>query len=132
MQYEEIDLGSLDPIEIPVKIGGEDYVLCEAMESQTIAYRDAMMSRMEMSRDGKQTKFKSIAGVDAYLVSMCLYHIGDGTRGSVSVEKIKSWPSRIVKPLYRKIKEISELDEPDDDDEADEKNSEFANEQNDT
>jgi hypothetical protein len=110
----------LEPIEIPIKIGGKLYVLREASEGAAVGYRNLAMKAARMSA-GKIVGIDGAADVEPYLVSQCLFETdGEGrikTLGgslhrmvNVPITTIREWPSRIVTPLFDKIKEISDLD----------------------
>lgn len=114
-QTQTIDFGSLKVIEVPMILGGDNYVLCEADGNAGCAYRNALLSSADLTFEGtkgKVGKVHNLASVEPLLVSMCLFKVGsDGTRKPVPEKVIRTWPARIVKKLYDKAKEISELDE---------------------
>lgn len=108
MTFDEIDL-----ISIPVRIGGEDYVLREATADAAGKYHDAIIKSTRMA-DGKITGSDGLGGVEALLVSCCLYRKVGKEEQAVTLTEIKRWPTRVVKPLFERVKEISELDGKDD------------------
>ena len=103
---------SLERQEILVSIegGGEvkTYTLKEADGNAAIQYRNRIMEAIRPSAEGQPTAYKGFAEVEPMLVSLCLFN-GDGQ--TVPLSTIKSWPSRIQKALFNKIKAISDLDE---------------------
>lgn len=110
MTFDEIDL-----IAVPVRIGGEDYVLREATSDAAGKYHDAIIKSTRMS-DGKITGSDGLGGVEALLVSLCLFKRTGKEESAVPLTEVRRWPSRVVKPLFDRVKEISELDAKDDKD----------------
>lgn len=104
----------LTPVEIPVKIGGKNYILREADGAAAVQYRNAMLSCTQIGTDGKPSSVKGMAGTEPLLVSLCLLtNEPSETRRAVMIDEVKAWPYRIQKGLYDKAKEISELEEED-------------------
>lgn len=114
---EELVYDDISLKEIPVSIGGEKHVLCEADGAVAEKYKNAILNGVTLS-DGKATSLKNMASVESLLVSLCLYRIDGETRIRVGVERIQTWPSRIKKDLFDKIKQISELDEEEETEES--------------
>lgn len=111
MADELMDLGDLAPVEISCKIGGKPYLLREADAAGAAKYRNYMMACTRMT-DGKVTGVKDLADAEVLLVSLCLFHCDDkGMWVTVPAATLKSWPARVLKPLFDKAKEISQLDE---------------------
>jgi len=108
MAFDEIDL-----ICVPVKIGGEQFVLREATADAAGKYHDAIIKSTRMA-DGKITGSDGLGGVEPLLVSLCLFRKTGKEETAVSLTEVKRWPTRVVKPLFERIKEISELDAKDD------------------
>jgi hypothetical protein len=92
---------------LTVKISGQEYVLHEASEEAAAAWRTASAECAEYDADGKVKRIRGIGRVQAVLVAACL------TQESkpVSAATVGKWPSRVVKPLFEKVKEISDLNE---------------------
>lgn len=111
---EELNFADITPIELPVTIGEKKYVLREADEETAAIFSNARLKGVQLD-DGKVTGLpEDLAGVQSLLVSRCLFPYNvDGKAANTPVPRdvVKSWPSRIVKPLFEKAKEISELDE---------------------
>lgn len=100
----------LNPIEIPVTVGGNRYVLREASGEAQTAYMNAQMSGVDVNEEGKPIRFREAANADPLLVSYCLFRTdkdGNPVNVRVPLEKIQSWPARIQKVLIQKVKEIS-------------------------
>ena len=105
---ETLIFNDLTPIEIPVSIEGVEYTLREASGDAACKYRNAMMACMQLA-DGKPVSLRGLADVEPLLVSLCLFVTE--TNKLVPLHVIKTWPSRVITPLFEKAKEISELGE---------------------
>lgn len=117
--HEPIVFDDITPIEIPVQIAGQSYVLREASGDAVVRYEN---HRIRCTRfvDGK------FAGIDGpindgepQLVADCLYRVStspDGKRVLSKVEEkvVRSWPARIQRFLFSKVKEISRIDQLED------------------
>ncbi len=105
----------LEMVEIPVKIGKEDYILREASESAVCKYRNALLKATKLGPDGKLASIDGMADVEPLLVSLCLYekydHKGEKKERLVNIQKILAWKSSIVKDLFANCKKISEIDD---------------------
>lgn len=113
---EPIVFESLEPIEVPVKIEGKDYILLEASSTVGILYKDRQMQCTQLSDEGNVVKIQGLGALEPYLVSLCLFRIDpEKGRVPVSMETIKSWPNKVQKKLYKVAREIGELVEADDD-----------------
>ena len=99
---------SLEPIEVPFKFRGKDYVLREATEATACQYRNAIL-RVARVEDGKFSAGDGFADTSAILVAGCLFE-ANGDK-PVDVKTVRSWPARVVKQFFAKAKEISDLDE---------------------
>jgi len=108
----------LEPIVIPVRIKDKKgtihhYELREASGGDACRWRNSLLNKAKIGSDGKPTSFGNIADTEPILVALCLYPEGSNER--VSVDKVRSWPSRIQKALFAKAKEISDLDDDEED-----------------
>lgn len=115
---DEMIFNDLTPIEIPVQIANEKYVLCEASGEAAAKYRNHAMSCTIFNVDGKPAGMKGLGDIQAVLVSLCLFKcVGTGSVTSlerVSLAFVNKLPERIVKPLFERAKAISELREDSD------------------
>ena len=101
---EQIELN-----EIPVKWGGEEYILREASGDAAAKYQNALMASASVKEDGSITSLRGLADAEMLLVHLCIWK-GDK---NVPLIEVKKWPSRIVSKLYETAKEISEIDRDD-------------------
>jgi len=107
---EEFNFDSLELIEVPFRHAGVDYVLREATGEAARQYRNAVIACTQFNSDGKPMSIKNVANVEPLLVHLCSFQAGK-MGAQVSLDKVKSWPARMVKRLFDKAKEISHLDE---------------------
>jgi hypothetical protein len=111
----------LEPKEIPVRVGDQDFVLKEASGEAAVRYQNASLASMTMV-DGKVSKVAGMASTQPLLVSLCLFSRGvDGIDRPVPEKTVRGWPARVQRDLFAKAKEISELEEGEDTVEALEK-----------
>lgn len=123
-EHADFDFADLEPVRLSFKIGKRTYVLCEADGDAGAKYRSAA-ARSARLNDGKVVGVEGIGDIEPLLVSKCLYDTDD--KGNLRVDDddkpikkylvpegtIRSWPDRVQKALFNKIKEISGLDETD-------------------
>ncbi len=87
------------------------YELHEATEEVVVKWRDRAISKARVTSSGKKkvnVQMGDSSEGDAFLVSQCLFDKETGY--SVGLGTILKWPSRVVKPIHRKLIEISEID----------------------
>jgi hypothetical protein len=109
---------SLEPQEVPVTIAGKQYVLREASEDVACKFRNAAMRAARMT-EGKVVGVDGLADAEPVLVGGCLFekveseHKGETKVGwaAVGVAAVRTWPARIVKPLFERAKAMSDLAE---------------------
>lgn len=116
---EELNF-DLKPVEVPVKIGEQRYVLREASEEAARQWNNAKLRAARMNADGKTTSIEGLADAEPLLVSLCLCLIDPKTGEirtdrnlnpvTVALATVLGWPARVVKPLYEKALAISNLD----------------------
>lgn len=120
--YEALRLVDLAPIKVPVFIGEKEYTLCEATEGVHVAYQNALMRATKFtSEEGggmKPTSIDGMADAEPLLVAGCLFEnkiIGNESRlCPIPESAIRSWPHRLVKPIFVLAKKISGIDEEED------------------
>lgn len=110
---EVLNLDDLQPIEIPVTFRGVNYVLREASEDAACKYKNALFKIAKPSQlEGGGVEIKSLEGaaeLDVKLVSWCLFY--QANNKSVPESELRTWPQRVVRQLFSKIREISGFDE---------------------
>lgn len=117
--FDAQEAADLTPKEIRgIKWKGRNYVLKEATEDAHIKFTNARIRAARME-DGKLTALAGGAEVEALLVSLCLFEIGERPDGSevlkpVAEQTIRSqWPPRYIRKLFEEAKRISDIDQPD-------------------
>jgi hypothetical protein len=108
MEPERLAFDDLTLREVPVRLGGQAYVLREASVAAACQYRNAILRAGRFGADGKVQAYEDLADIEPLLVSLCLFE-ADGGR-PVSLATVKRWPARLLQPLYRQAKALSELD----------------------
>lgn len=108
---EILDFGTLEPVEVSVKIGDKSYVLREATAADAAAFKNAAMATARLE-DGKMVGIGRAADAEAVLVGRCLLSQEDKTGAWKPVGEAfaKSLPSRITAKLYERARKISGLD----------------------
>ncbi len=121
---EVFDFDDVAPQMMKVKYQNKWYLLCEADEDASIAYRDKATSGLSFN-DGKLAKVDRLGEIQVLLVSRCLYQLNQetmkveytGPRGDIPVKVspivLRSWPSQFVKRMFDWVKRVSRLDEAD-------------------
>lgn len=135
-----LEFNDIKPIAKKIGIDGVVYFLLEASEDVAVTFRNAAFRGARFS-EGKIAGIDNPADMEPLLVSMCLCYsddMPDGVGGTkktirlkqirrpgmtqpvevpdtVPIQVIKSWPSRVVKPIFDLAKKISHLDDADGD-----------------
>jgi hypothetical protein len=112
---KEMNFDDIAPIQIPVTIGGNKYLLKEANGDIVCRHRNNVINCSKLE-DGKLTAIQGLPDTEFSLVQMCLSTVTDdpATNGKpVLMSVVRSWKNKVVKELFNKIKEISEMDEDD-------------------
>lgn len=112
---------SVDLSVVPVTIAGMEYLLREPSADIAAKYRNAAAKCAKSQFvDGRVSgmSMDGIGDIEPLLVSMCLFErtaqhsLEDkGILVQVSLATVRSWPSRIVKPLFDLAKRLGDLDE---------------------
>lgn len=101
----------LEPIVIPVKFRGQDYLLREADEDASVKINNARIAAARF-QDGELERVEKAAEVQPLAISLCLTKVdGPGKTSKVDITTLKTWPARFTKRLYDKIMEISGMDD---------------------
>jgi hypothetical protein len=107
----DFDFDQGQPTEVKIRFQGKNWTLREASEETAVKMRGMQLSNARVVGGQLQANVDRIAESQAFLVSRCLF---DDENKPVKVEVIRSWPSRVVKPLFERCKEMSGLAEQDD------------------
>lgn len=106
---------SLEPRQVDVTIEGRAHLLKEASEAASVRWRNAQVGSARIGADGKINRIGDIADAEPLLLSDCLFEkSGEGVNPPlkpVPVATIRSWPSRVVKPLVEWVMRSSGLEE---------------------
>jgi hypothetical protein len=110
-----IVIESVACLEVPVTIGGQEYVIVEANGDAACEHRNAMLDNA-VFENGEVKAVKKLASLELLLLSRVLYKVetdeeGKPIRKLVPRATIEKWPGRVVTQLYKAAKEISALDE---------------------
>lgn len=109
---EPIVFDDITPVEVPVKIGGQDYVLREASGDAATRYRNARANCTKFSGGEFAGVDGPIADAQPKLVSDCLFKIvvmpdGKTVFSKVEEKTVRAWPDRIQKALIERVLKIS-------------------------
>lgn len=100
---------SLTPTVVPVEIESKEATTSYELREMTAEARDAYLSfvssRMTIGAEGKPSSVKNFDGMQAALVSRCLYQ-GDTL---VPAKVIQSWPGTLVGTLFAEAQKINGL-----------------------
>ena len=100
---------SLDRVEEPVKIGGEDYVLQEMDGRDRDAHLTFVTGRMVTDRSGNQS-VRDFADLQTDLIARCLRKVeSNGQLRQVKSETINKWPCRVVEGLNEMCKVLNNI-----------------------
>lgn len=103
-----LDFSDLTPRVETIPIGNEVYTLKPASANSVIAFRTKSAQAARYGNDGKLVGWEGLANVEPYLVSQCLY---DSQGRLVPDAKIRQWPNKVLKALFKIAFEISDIEE---------------------
>jgi hypothetical protein len=113
----DFDFSSLEPIVKTIKHrNGKVYFLKEADEDLVCKWQNMHVAAAKMA-DGKVVGVSGVADAEPVLVAGCLKEViyaSDGTvkqEKVVTVQEVRSWSHKIIKPLFEEAKRISGLDD---------------------
>ncbi len=111
-QLEELVFEDLNPIEIPLKLAGQQNVLKEADEAASIKFRNHQARCIEYGSDGKVSKINNPGEANSLLLSLCLFKVGFDRdqvekHSPVPIDVIKKWRTSVVDKLSQKAKLMS-------------------------
>lgn len=132
MTNNDLSFDSLEPIQVPRRLGNKAYIILEASESARVAYQNAGARAARFNSEGNLSGVEGVANIEPLLVSLCLYEAdftdiedkstyklrlnqnGDpDSKYLVPVQVINKWPGRIVGAIFDTIKDISEMEKED-------------------
>lgn len=108
---DDYNFDEIAPIEVPITVKGERFILHEATGDAACKYGNAMSACYHYGPEGNISSITGMADVQPLLISLCLTK-ENGAR--VSEDVVRSWPARVQKSLFKRAKEISDLDVGDD------------------
>ena len=91
----------------------KEYTIKEMVGTEFGKWRTAMATRLKVSPDGKPLGVRDFKGMEASLISKCLY---DETGQPVPERVIEAWPTAAQQELFRKCQEINGMDKDEEDD----------------
>lgn len=95
------------PVVIEVSPGVEkNFILREMMGDELGKWKDGQKTRFEKDKRGNVIGFKSVRGLEADLISRCLY---DEENNLVSAKEMLNWPPTILKCLAKDCQELNGL-----------------------
>jgi hypothetical protein len=98
---------NLSIIEEPFKINQEEFMLRELSGEDVGRYRDAVVEAASIPEANMKGRMQGLAEADMLIVSMASFRKKDGE--NVTVEEVRKWPHRLLKPLAKRVKKISEM-----------------------
>lgn len=130
---ESFNVDDITLYEVHFNVGDKTYILREASGGAVIKYRNKLLQGAKIGPDGKPTAIGvEMADAEPLLVSLCVFEtiedkdrlkVGDsdylphirldksGKPINVTMDVVTSWPHRLQRRLFDKIKEVSELDD---------------------
>lgn len=103
---EELEFDSLEPRSFKFQWAGEMYTAHEATEDAAVKFRNAALKNARLEDGRMVLHAHGLGDTEPLLVSLC---VRDKDDKLVPESLVRSWPSRIVKPVFQKLREISDL-----------------------
>jgi hypothetical protein len=119
----------LAPIEVPVKVKDRDgrdrqFVLREASGASATKHRGLSIASLRFGKHGRaETIAASLADAEPILISECLYEADENGKVRslangdpdpkflVPLKVIQSWPAKVTRAIYERLKVMSDLGE---------------------
>lgn len=126
--HDLLDLGDLEPIQVPVRCGDRAYVLMEGDEAAVTAWRNIRMACTRVTPTGETYWTDGIANAQPALIAGCLYRgkwsddkkeisllvTKAGKPVKIDESEVRSLTHAHAKKLYEKALEITGLNSEDD------------------
>lgn len=106
MSEPEMNFDSLSTIRVPVVYDQKQYHLQELSGEAVADYRDAVIVASSLPETEMAQRVKAMGDAEMALLSKGLL---DASDNCVSVEVLKTWPHRVLKPMVKRLKQISEI-----------------------
>lgn len=106
------------PVQIPVRIDGQGYVMSKASAAAAARWRSELLKLATLGEDGSVKAIgPEVAELDFPLLAACLRHAMLDEDGNVrelkehlTVEEVRELPNDAVIPLAERLKKISAMD----------------------
>lgn len=95
------------PVVLVSEQGPEEYELQEMNAASRDRYLDKLQKRMATDASGKAMGIKRFEGMQADLISQCMFHVKTGLLVSDTV--IQTWPASVVTELFNAAQEMNRL-----------------------
>lgn len=105
MEEFDFDFANLEPVEFRFAFLGKEYVLREPSEEATIKAHEFQFRNARMTAGGLTADAPNIAGAQSFLLSLCVVTAEDNR--PVPVATVRSWPTSLVKALYKKAERMA-------------------------
>jgi len=92
---------------LAVTLDGGEYEIREMTAAARDAYMDTLSERVVIDKEGKAAGIKKFDGMQAELVSRCLFLKSDGSQ--VTKETIQGWPASTVASLFDECQTLNHL-----------------------
>ena len=95
------------PIELTLPDGTvNNYTLRELTGAQRELYQEFSTKNVEYNEQGMPTRFKSVKGLQSYLINLSLV---DAKGANVPQATIETWPAQVVEGLTKAAQKLSNL-----------------------
>lgn len=107
MDMDKLEFDSLEPKEVPVRLGQGEYVLTEASAGAAAAYENRKMKGAVLGEDGTFARIENLADLGPLAVSLCLFRGRGQDREPVTEEWVRSLPDTVVDRLLDAVRVLS-------------------------
>lgn len=102
---ESLDFDSPAPKDVPFRYRNKSYSLREASHDKAREYRSALLASYRPGAGGLLPG-ENLPRTELVLLAGCVYDQDDKP---VPVEEMKTWPNRVIRPLFERVREMSYL-----------------------